>query len=204
LTLFYERSSGVPFTYVASGDLNGDLYNGNDPLYIPRNATDPAEIRIGTGVDAAFVQNAAAAQAFDRFITSQPCLNDQRGMIMARNSCRSPAQQRLDVSIRQAAPRFWGQQLAVQLDIFNFLNFLNKDWGVIKLPTLSPTFNDQRALSQTGRNAATTAPLNDPASIPTFTFDNRLYNTTTGAPTPFEGRNDAGVYKIQLMLRYSF
>ena len=32
LTLYFERSSGVPFTLVALGDLNGDLYNGNDPI----------------------------------------------------------------------------------------------------------------------------------------------------------------------------
>ena len=202
-TVYYERTSGVAFSYVASGDLNGDLYNGNDLLYIPRNATDPSEIRIGTGVDGAFVQNAAAAQAFNRFIDAQPCLARQRGKIMERNSCRTPAQDRLDISIRQSLPEFRGQRLALQIDFFNFLNFLNKDWGQIRLPTLSPTFNDQRALIQTGRNAANSAALNDPTSIPTFTFDNRLYDAATGNPKPFEGRS-ASVYQIQVMLRYSF
>ena len=203
LTVYYERTSGVPISYVASGDLNGDLYNGNDLLYIPRDATDPNEMRIGTGVDGAFVQNVAAAQAFNRFIDAQPCLAEQRGHIMKRDSCRSPAQNRLDVSIRQSIPQFRGHQLALQLDFFNFLNFLNKDWGQIKLPTLSPTFPDQRALIQTGRNAANTAPLNDPTSIPTFTFDNRLYDATSGAAKPFDGRISS-VYQIQLTLRYSF
>src|SRR2546426_9140617 len=47
-------------------------------LYIPHDATDPSEIRIGTGVNAAFVQNVAAAQAFNRFIDAQPCLAEQR------------------------------------------------------------------------------------------------------------------------------
>src|SRR5205807_6198417 len=174
LTVYYERTSGVPISYVAgSGDLNGDGYNGNDLLYIPRDATDPNEMRIGTGVDGAFVQNVAAAQAFNRFIDAQPCLAEQRGHIMKRDSCRSPAQSRLDLSIRQSIPQFRGHQLALQLDFFNFLNFLNKDWGQIKLPTLNPTFPDQRALIQTGRNAG---PLNQ--SIPTFTSDNRLYNAT--------------------------
>jgi hypothetical protein len=203
LTLYYERSSGVPFTYVASGDLIGDLYNGNDVLYIPRDATDPNEIRIGTGVGAAFVQNTAAAQAFDDFISSQECLNEQRGQIMERNSCRTPAQDRLDLSVRQSIPQIRGQQISLQLDFFNFLNFLNNDWGQIKLPTLSPFFNDQRALSQTGRNPG---PLNQ--SIPTFTFDNRLYQSDAtrpdfGKPLPFEGRTGS-VYQVQLTLRYSF
>ncbi|HEX4628677.1 MAG TPA: hypothetical protein VH137_07795, partial [Gemmatimonadales bacterium] len=101
-------------------------------------------------------------------------------------------------SIRQSVPQYRGQQFAVQLDIFNLLNFLNNNWGQVKLPTLSPTFPDQRALIQTGRNAG---PLNQ--SIPTFTFDNRLYDATTGNPKPFDGRIGS-VYQIQLSLRYSF
>jgi len=195
VTLYYERTSGFPISYVASGDLNGDGYNGNDLLYIPR---DTSEIRIGTGVDGSFVKNAVAAQAFQRFIDAQPCLAEQRGHIMKRDSCRSPAQNRLDLSLRQSIPQFRGHQLALQLDFFNFLNFLNKDWGQVRLPTLSPTFPDQRVLIQTGRNAG---PLNQ--SIPTFTFNNNLYDATTGAAKPFEGRINS-VYQIQLALRYSF
>lgn len=205
LTVYYERSSGVPYSYVANGDLNGDLYNGNDLLYIPRDATNPSEMRIGTGTGANFVQNLAAAQAFQRFIDAQPCLAKQRGHIMERNSCRTPSQDRLDVSVRQSIPQFRGQRLAVQLDIFNFLNFLNRDWGQIKLPTLSPTFNDQRALSVSGRNPG---PLNQ--SIPTFTFNGSLYQSNPakpdfGKPLPFEGRDtQASAYNVQLTLRYSF
>jgi len=199
ITVYYERSSGVPYSYVANGDLNGDGYVGNDLLYIPHDATDPSEIRIGTGVNAAFVQNVVAAQAFNRFIDAQPCLAKQRGNIMKRDSCRSPAQDRLDVSIRQSIPQYRGHQLALQIDVFNFLNFLNKNWGLIKLPTLSPTFPDQRALSQNGRNAG---PLSQ--SIPTFTFNTSLYDATTGTPKVFDGRDAGRIYQIQLTLRYSF
>jgi outer membrane receptor protein involved in Fe transport len=203
LTLYYEGVSGLPFVYVVNGDLNGDGFNGNDPIYVPRDATDVNEIRIGTGVGAAFVQNVQAAQAFERFISSQECLDSQRGQIMERNSCRSPFQHRLDVSLRQSIPQIRGQQVALQLDFFNFLNFLNKDWGQVRLPTLSPTFNNQSALAQVGRNPG---PLDQ--SIPTFTFDNRLYQSDAdrpgfGGPTPFEGRTGS-VYQVQLTLRYSF
>ena len=198
LSVYYEGTSGVPFVYVTQGDLNGDGVNGNDPIYVPRDATDPNEIRIGTGTGGAFVQNLPAAQAFQRFIDAQPCLAKQRGHIMERNSCRTPGQHRLDVSVRQAIPQYRGHQLAVQLDFFNFLNFLNKNWGQIKLPTLSATNNNQSALIQTGRNPG---PLNQ--SIPTFTFDSRLYDATTGAAKPFESRLSS-VYQIQFSLRYSF
>jgi hypothetical protein len=117
---------------------------------------------------------------------------------MERNSCRTPSQHRLDLSVRQGIPQYRGHQLAVQLDFFNFLNFLNKNWGQIKLPTLSATNNNQSALIQTGRNPG---PLNQ--SIPTFTFDSRLYDATSGNPKPFDGRLGS-VYQIQLSLRYSF
>jgi hypothetical protein len=136
-------------------------------------------------------------------LPSQECLKEQRGHIMQRNSCRSPAQTRMDFSVRQAIPKVKKQQISLQLDFFNFLNFLNKDWGQIRLPTLSPTFPDQRALTVVGRNPG---PLSQ--SIPTFSFDNRLYQTdaskgTLGDPLPFEGRTSS-VYQIQLTLRYSF
>jgi hypothetical protein len=200
ITLYYEGTSGVPFVYVTNGDLNGDLVNGNDPIYVPRNAMDPSEIQIGTGTGSAFVQNASAARAFENFIKSQPCLDRQRGRIMERDSCRSPFQNRFDVSIRQAIPSVRGQALSLQLDIFNFLNLLDSHWGQIKLPTLSPVFNNQSALSQTGRNPG---PLSQ--SIPTFTFDTRLYDATTLNPKAFAARSTlSSNYQVQLTLRYSF
>jgi len=203
VTLYYEGTSGVPFVYVTVGDLNGDLVNGNDPIYVPRNAKDPNEIQIGTGIQgvgAGFVQNAGAAQAFENFIKSQPCLDRQRGRIMERNSCRSPFQNRLDLSIRQAIPSIRGQSLSLQLDVFNFLNLLDSHWGQIKLPTLSPVFNNQSALIQTGRNPG---PLSQ--SIPTFTFDTRLYDATSLNPKAFAARSTlSSSYQVQLTLRYSF
>jgi len=191
VTLYYEGSSGVPFVYVTVGDLNGDLVNGNDPIYVPRNALDSTEIIVGGG--------AAPAQAFERFISSQHCLDRQRGRIMERNSCRSPFQHRFDLSFRQAIPAIRGQQIAVQLDFFNFLSLLNNDWGQIKLPTLSATNNNQSALIQTAR---TPGPLSQ--QISTFTFDNRLYDAATLTPKPFESRTTGSSYQIQLTLRYSF
>lgn len=203
LTAYYERSSGLAITYVVNGDMNGDGYAGNEPIYVPKNALDPSEIRIGTGTGAAFVQNTVAAQAFENFIKAQKCLSEQRGTILKRDSCRTPDQTRLDVSLRQGIPQIKSQQVSLQLDVFNFLNFLNKDWGQIRLPTLSPTFPDQRALTLVGRPAGA---LN--SAIPTFSFDNRLYQTdatkgTIGDPLPFEQRTSS-VYQIQLTLRYAF
>jgi hypothetical protein len=206
VTVYYEGTSGVPFDYVAAGaalgagDLNGDLLENNDLIYIPRNATDLTEAQIGTVVGGVFSPNPAMAQAFENFIAAQPCLDRQRGRIMGRNSCRSPFQHRLDLSVRQAIPAVRGQQLSIQLDIFNFLNVINHGWGQIKLPTLSGTNNNQSALIQQGRSPGALS-----QSLPIFTFDSRLYDAATLKAKPFESRALlTSNYQVQLTMRYSF
>ena len=42
----------------------------------------------------------------------------------------------MNVSLRQALPAIRGQAFTVQLDVFNFLNLLNADWGQQPLPPL--------------------------------------------------------------------
>jgi hypothetical protein len=51
----------------------------------------------------------------------------------------------------------------------------------------------------TGRNPG---PLNQ--SIPTVTFDNRLYDAASLTPKPFESRTIGSSWQMQLTLRYSF
>ena len=197
LSAFYEGQSGTPFTYTAvSGDLNGDGNNANDPLYIPRNATDLTEIRIGTGTGAAFVPNPTEAQAFENFIAGQDCLDSQRGRIMERNSCRSPWQNRLDVAVRQHLPTVRGQRITVQLDVVNFLNLLNNDWGQIELPTISQNFPQQGVLRQQGR---TPGALN--TSMSNFTFEPLAKQR---GPFFKDQNNQNNFYRMQLTLKYSF
>ena len=196
ISLYYEGMSGTPLTYVANGDLNGDGNTNNDPIYIPTDATDASEIRIGTGAGTGFALDADEAQAFEDFIRKQDCLDDQRGQIMERNSCRSPWQNRMDVSLRQSIPQIAGQRLTVQLDIINFLNLLNKNWGQIDLPTLSDAFPQQQVLRTVGRTAGD---LSD--SQTNFTFEG-----ATKSRGPFFDRQDvaSNFYQMQLTLRYSF
>jgi len=196
VSMFYEGMSGTPFTYTAVGDLNGDGHNGNDPLYIPRDARDLNEIRIGTGSGAAFVPNPAEADTLEQFLASQDCLDDQRGKIMERNSCRSPWQNRLDFALRQDIPSLRGQRLSLRLDIVNFLNFLNKDWGQIRLPSTDQSFPQQAILRQQGRTAG---PLNQ--SMSNFTFE-----PVPKADGPFrkDQQSQNNFYRMQLTLKYTF
>ena len=72
--------------------------------------------------------------------------------------------------------------------------------GQIKLPTLSPVFNNQSALIQTAR---TPGPISQSQSV--FTFDSRLYDATTLNAKAFAARSTfASAYQIQMTLRYAF
>jgi hypothetical protein len=133
LTLFYEGRSGTPFTYTVRGDANADSY-ANDPVYVPADATPGGEVRLvgndgqgGTGPapDSTYAE-------LDRFIRSQGCLREQRGRLLARNSCRNPwthaANARLSSAFRVGGRR----TLAVTLDVFNLLHLLNGGWGLAR------------------------------------------------------------------------
>ena len=193
VSLYYEGISGTPFTLVANGDLNGDFGTSNDPVYIPRDAADAAEIQFSG--DAPTV--AAQQEALEKIINDNECLREQRGQIMERNSCRSPFQHRMNFSLRQSLPELAGQNFTVQLDIFNFLNFLNKDWGQIDLPTLSPDFPLQSALIVRGRTPGALSesqPIYELAS--SLRSSAKLFQVAPNRDTNF--------YRMQLTFRYAF
>jgi hypothetical protein len=196
----YSGNTGAPITFTANGDLNGDGFNNNDPLYIPRNAADPSEIRIGTLASGVFTPNANAAASFEHLIQSQQCLREQRGRIMERNSCRGPWENLLNVSLRQTLPEVRGQRLTAQLDVFNFLNLLNDEWGVNRRPILS-TFPQQQALTVQGRIPGTIA--NESNVV--YSFDQQLIGPNNTSRL-FQDRINAigNVYRMQLTFRYSF
>jgi len=203
VTLYYEGMSGAPIDYIAgsNGDLNGDGTN-NDPIYIPKDATDPNEIRIGTVTNNVFSLSPAEAKAFNDFISSQKCLNDQRGQIMKRNSCTTPWQNRMDLSLRQSLPQIRGQAMTVELDVVNFSNALglilnhvdgrNRQWGKIYGSTITAN-PQQTVLSQVGR---TPGAINQ--SMSNFTFNSAVKNGG-----PFSFASNLG-YQMALTFRYEF
>ena len=210
LSFEYSGNTGSPLTYTANGDLNGDGYNGNDPIYVPRNATDANEIRIVTLQNPAvvfnattnpYVLNAQGAQAFENFIQGNKCLREQRGQIMERNSCFNPWQNLLNVTLRQTLPEYRGNRVSAQLDVFNFLNLLNNDWGVNRRSILS-SFTQQQALVVRNR-------LNGPISneaLTSYEFAPALRGTAAGAAQTYQDRINeiANVYRLQLTFRYTF
>jgi outer membrane receptor protein involved in Fe transport len=202
---YYEAMSGFAMYYtVSNADLNGDGITTNDAIYVPTGLTDPKGWQFANrGSGASLVTAAAQASAFDAFITANPCLNKQRGRIMAKQSCTTPWQDRADVSIQQRFPGWAGQRLTAQLDIFNVANLINSQWGQINGATLSG-FPQQGILQSVGRTAG---PLS--TSVPIVTFNSSVMSPTQ--PTAryngafFASQTTASnFYSMQLTMKYAF
>ena len=203
-TATYAGVSGAPHDYVyastgaTNGDMNGDGRNGNDLIYVPRNAYNTNEIRFRTitatvnGVPNTVVATIAQQQeAFERYIQNSPCLNRNRGRILKRNDCKQPFLNQVDVAIRQTVPAVRGQRLSLQADITNFGNLLNKHWGQARVTEASANSNVP-ILTHVGQ---TTSDPRYAIPIVQFNVNQKEY---------IIGNFVSNYWRFQLSARYSF
>ncbi|HEX5724230.1 MAG TPA: TonB-dependent receptor [Longimicrobiaceae bacterium] len=195
LAVIYTGRSGDPFTYVyggasGRGDLNADGLQGNDPIYVPENALDPTEIQFRDITSGSTVTFTAAQQAaaFEEFISEVDCLRESRGQILERNTCRNGWLDFVDLSLRQSIPSIRGQSLSLQLDVYNFLNLIDEDWGQVRTASSLSTLNLLTHVAQTGTNIATSQGI--------FQFNPEFQQ--------FDTRTLGSNYQLQLSVRYSF
>lgn len=132
--IYYSGSNQGRFSYYYSNDVNGDGI-ANDLMYIP-NAGEVmkfADIKSGSGATATTLFTAdQQRQAFDRFIADNG-LEEYRGQILPRNEFLLPWLNRVDVRISQNLFTDMvqkGDKIAISLDVLNFGNLLNSDWGI--------------------------------------------------------------------------
>ena len=126
ISAVYVGQSGVPYSYVYEGDVNGDGFNGpraarlaNDLIYIPHF---PRELPT----------NFASQILWASLIDAEECLAEQKGRILARNTCATPWSNRLDLRVSQTVEaRAFRAEMT--LDMLNVLNFLNSSWGVVQV-----------------------------------------------------------------------
>ena len=121
VSAFYYGRDGLPYTWLINGDLNGDgIFQ--DPAYIPM-VNDP-NVSYGSATPDQIA-------AFHEFISRDPYLQANRGQIAGRNETRLPWVNQVDLGIQQELPGFFQEHKSIiRLDIYNFLNMLNSDWGV--------------------------------------------------------------------------
>jgi hypothetical protein len=138
LSLIYVGISGTPFGYVVSGDANYDgigTSQQNDMMYVPKDSADM------------HLANPAQWDTLNAFISSQSCLNSQRGQVMKRDSCRNPWRNFLNASLAWTLPQIKGQRLTITADVINLLHLISSDWGIIRTTS---AFEGQIALKRTG------------------------------------------------------
>lgn len=146
---FWEaRPSQQNFTtrasYVFNGDANGDGGTSNDLIYVPRDASEMNFVTF-TASGRTFTA-AEQAVAFEAYIQQDPYLKNHRGQYAERGGLSMPVGSKIDLSIIQSVfKNIAGKRNAgeVRLDITNFGNLLNSDWGV----------GDRTVISSTGANS---------------------------------------------------
>jgi hypothetical protein len=141
--VFAEHRSGYPYSWTFFNDANGDGQAGNDLLFVPK-APGSGEVVF------AQVGSTTPAEAERRFwdvVNSDKGLRSHAGQVVPRNSSRAPRVNVIDLRVAQDLPAPVSRHLAaLNLDIFNFGNLLNRRWG----RTIQSVFEAREYISYAG------------------------------------------------------
>ena len=192
ISVMYDGAIQDRFSYTYSQDFNRDGTNF-DLMYIPRN---PSEITFETlTVNGVSYSPQQQSDLFFKYIEQDKYLREHKGQFAERNGAKMPWRNQFDVRILQDVfTNVGGKRNTIQfsLDIFNFANMLNSDWGVFK------TVNTSSLLVPVNYRSLTPGGT----TKPTF----RLA-TDRGAPVTETFRDNASItstYYMQFGLRYIF
>jgi hypothetical protein len=192
---FYDGHSASPYSWTFGNDANGDGVV-NDLVFIPKQG----QVEFRPGTDPALIQ-----QFYD-YIQGNEYLKDHAGSIARRNGARAGWINQLDLSFSQEIPGiFKGNKGVVRLDIYNFGNMLNKNWGVEK----RVAFPGGRALADFyGVDQATGKYIYDITCNGAKTCSNYIQNGRySPQPIPVYINNNDDLmqrWSILLTLRYKF
>lgn len=176
LSSFFEYAQGGRFSYTYGGDINFDGSGLNDLIYVPTSAEISTMKFASPGMGA----------AFDNFVDQDDYLSERRGEYAERYGALSPWRGRIDMKFIQDYNFMIGdktQTVQFSIDLLNFGNMLNSDWGVVQQPN---------SIQPIGVSV-------DPVTkIPTYSFDGQLQKTF-GYDTSLNSR-----WQMQFGLRYIF
>jgi hypothetical protein len=134
VTLNYEGRTGQPYSWVYSGDLNGDGVTANDLVAIP---SGPSDARFDFGG-----MTPAQQTAYFNFINASG-LSKFAGSYVPRNAYIGPWQNRLDLSYRQQLPIYHQYKIELFLDFLNFGSWLDKHlFNYVEEVNTGTTFGD--------------------------------------------------------------
>jgi len=127
VTLFGRAQSGLPFTPIVQGDVNGDGRWG-DRAFVP-DVQGFGDAATATQLQALRANGSDAAKR---------CLADFAGRAASRNGCRGPWTATLNAQWRPPVPRSWGRRVQATLYLQNALGGIDqllhgseglKGWG---------------------------------------------------------------------------
>lgn len=188
VSLFYSGTSGSPYSETYSGDANGDGWNSNDLVYVPKDRDDINIVPV-TG------DTRTADQIWEElnaYIMGDPALKKARGKIIDRNASRAPWINRVDLHLGQQIPlQVAPGNFELTMDLLNVMNWLNREWGQVKYVP-----------NQTNSNIIYRGVI---AGQPAFTFG--TYSSSTGKvtyPKRYLTSDLASRWQFQLGIRYTF
>ncbi len=132
ISIYYNGQSGMPFSYVYYGDISGDGERRNSLIYVPANSAEINLVDIGVPGDDDYASIAQQWTDLEEFINGDDYLKGRKGQYAERNAVRTPFEHVFDFKFAQDIFTDIGgrqQKITLTLDIFNFTNLLNKDWG---------------------------------------------------------------------------
>ncbi|MFA0961425.1 carboxypeptidase regulatory-like domain-containing protein [Roseivirga sp. BDSF3-8] len=133
ISMFYNGQSGQRYSYIYEGNVNGEDFSSADLIYVPSSLEDSRLVDILDSDDNVVVTAEEQWQALNKFIDGDDYLSSRRGQYAERNGSRLPFTNILDLRFLQdfyiELPNGKRNTLQFSVDIFNFTNLLNKDWG---------------------------------------------------------------------------
>jgi hypothetical protein len=188
--LYYEGANGTPVSYVYNEpNLNflRDTFSESALIFVPANQSQINLVNTPGGLTAN-----QQWEALDNFIKGNEYLNSRRGTYAERNGDRLKTSHIIDYKIAHEFTIKSGKRkhiFEITADIFNFTNFLNKDWG----KRYFATFDQVQLIDHVGFLADNTTP--------TFRYN-------PSVETSYNQVDDAGLnssrWQAQLGVRYTF
>jgi hypothetical protein len=193
--LVYEGAPNYATSYYVQGDVNGDGITYNDLMFVPADASQVKLVNASAVNGVADTRSQADLWAqLDNFIKNSPYLSSRRGQFAERNAYVLPWTHRLDLNITHDVKFKVGKNshtFRFTADIYNLTNLLNKDWGVLYIPTTTTPLVYQR-IDTDGKTPVYTFPYLDGANKVPYTLDHK--------PSPSIGSR----WQLQLGVRYLF
>jgi len=196
--LFYEGRSGRPYSYIFTGDANGDNRTFNDLFYVPAG---PGDVLFGSlSATGQFTADPVMEARFWDWLSTQEGLSRYKGSFAPENGFTTGWVNTFDIRISQELPGFFkGHKSKVWLDIQNVGNLINKDWGHVidygfnannAVASLQGIYNGQYVYGYRGN-------LN---GVPEFG-----QSTALGLPTNADSQtNGISQWSLQVGLKYEF